>query len=59
MESRETKVKRYENAADTIEKRAKKEWAAATNGGPGYQYANARKDFEKAKELREKANRLK
>ena len=59
MQSNETKIKRYESTANTIENRAKKEWASAKNGGPSYQYANARKDFEKAKELREKANRLK
>ncbi len=55
----ESKIKRYESTANTIEKRAKREWAEAKNGGPGYQYASARKDFEKAKELREKAALLK
>ena len=59
MESKETTIKRYESTADTLEKRAKREWASAKNGGPAYQYDNARKDFEKSKELRVKANRLK
>ncbi len=55
----QTRIKRWESTADTIEKRAKKEWARAKNDGPGYEFANARKDFNKAKELREKAAALK
>lgn len=58
MESKETKIKRYNSTADTIEKRARKEWAEAKNGGPAYNYTSAKKDFEKAKELRDKASRL-
>lgn len=58
MESNETKKKRYLSTADTIEKRAKKEWAKAKNSNEGYRYNNARKDFEKAQELRDKAKKL-
>ncbi len=59
MVKTETKIKRMESLAKTKEEHGKKEWAKAKNGGEGWHYTNARKDFDKAKELREKANKLK
>lgn len=59
METKESKIKRYEHTADTYEKKGKREWAYAKNGQGGEHYHNARQAFERAENFRNRANELK
>lgn len=55
---RETHKKKLMSAAETFEKKARREWAYAKNDKGNEHYAYARTAFDKAKELRDKANKL-
>lgn len=47
--NKDTLIKRYESAADTYEKKGKREWAYAKNDMGGEHYAKARDAFDRAK----------
>ena len=55
--ARELYVRRLKHTADTVEKQAKRHWAAAKNGGPGYEYARARESYARVKRYRELAEK--
>ena len=50
-------INQMNHTADTFEKKAKRLWAQAKNGGPaeGYKYARSRECFEKTKRYRASA----
>lgn len=56
---KESLIKRYEHTADTYEEKGKREWAYAKNGMGGEHYAKAREAYDRAKQNREKAEKLK
>ena len=53
--ARELYARRLNHTADTVEKQAKRHWAAAKNGAPGYEYARARESYARVKKYRELA----
>ena len=55
--SNDSYISQQEKSADYYEKKAKKQWAKAKNGGTneGYNYEYARNNFDKAKRARERA----
>ena len=56
---KETLIKRYESTAETYEKKGNREYAYAKNGLGDEHYGKAKNAYNKAKQNRDKANRLK
>lgn len=57
-EKKETLIKRYESTANTYERRGKREWAYAKNDKGGEHYGYARQAYDKAKDYRDRAKKL-
>ncbi|MCR5347520.1 MAG: hypothetical protein K6E38_07060 [Fretibacterium sp.] len=57
--SRETLIKRFESAAETWERKGKRNWAYAKNGKGDFHYGIAKEAFKRAERNRKKAEALK
>ncbi len=57
--SRETLIKRFESAAETCERKGKRNWACAKNGKGDSHYGIAKEAFKRAERNRKKAEALK
>ncbi len=58
-EKKETTIKRFESTANFYKEKADREWAYAKNDHGGEHYGKARKAYAKAKDFRDKADKLK
>ncbi len=56
---KETLIKRYESTAETYEKKGNREYAYAKNGLGDEHYGKAKNAYDKAKQNRDKADKLK
>ena len=56
---KETLIKRYESTAETYEKKGNREYDYAKNGLGDEHYGKAKNAYNKAKQNRDKADRLK